>query len=170
MNNQALSVVDDGYFSIEIKSLLNPAFCAYVLYEFIKGYQTIDSRGAQYPLIFFVLPIVLQKVIRQKMNGTNASTGLNKWLVDNSEVRIELVQIISGMNYFTKKSLLFGLQSQIISMQNNKIVVGNNKKIKQPQGWIDERGDIIKKSTLLGKWFAQMEDSATIFTMFGVRI
>lgn len=170
MNKTTNVSVEGRSYSIEIRALFNSAFCALVLNEFIKGYQSIESKGSIFPLLFFILPIVLQKSTRDRMNGTNASTSLQKWLVENSEVRVELGQAINGMISFTKQAIIFGIHSQVFQIQNNYLILTNNRKLKQPQGWNDERGDILKKSMLLGKWFAQIDDCTTIYAMFGVRV
>lgn len=170
MNDTALISHEESY-PVEFRSLLNPAFCSVVLSEFIKGYQTYESTGAPYPLLFFVLPLTLQKSVRMKMNGCNAATGLHSWLIEQAEVRVDLALVMDSLVPFTKKAVLFSLQRQVFTIgEKGSIRMGNKRNMKQPAGWNDERSDILKKSLLLGKWFGQIQDGSTIFTLFGVRM
>jgi hypothetical protein len=170
MIKNATLPIDNHFHTIEIRSLFNPAFCAVVIHEFLKGYIPLDSKGAHFPLLFFVLPITMQKSIREKMQGTNSATGLHRWLIERPEVRVEIAQVMNGMSPFTKQALLFGMQSKVLSIEGGRVTIATSRNLKRPTDWEDERGDIIKKSSLLGKWFAQIEDPTTIYVMFGVTV
>lgn len=170
MNDTTLIDSEESY-PIELRSLLNPAFCTVVLSEFVKGYETYENAGVPYPLLFFALPLTLQKSVRMKMNRCNAATGLHSWLIEYAEVRVDIALVMDSLVPFTKKAILFALQREVLIIgENVSFRIGNKRKIKQPKGWNDERSDILKKSLLLGKWFGQIQDSSTIFSLFGVKI
>mgnify|MGYP000535543387 FL=1 len=53
----------------EIAFLLNPAFCGRILYSTIKTYANNSHRALPFPLIYLVLPLVLHKSTREKINS-----------------------------------------------------------------------------------------------------
>ncbi|MGG1314167.1 three component ABC system middle component [Cohnella laeviribosi] len=171
MDQEAILIKNNDDDPVELRSLLNPAFCAVVLSEFIKGYQSYVRSGAPFPLLFFVLPLALQKSVRIKMNRCNAATGLHSWLIQHADVRVDIALVIDSLVHFTKKATLFGIHRGVLLInEDGSICIGNKRTMKQPTGWNDERSDILKKSMLLGKWFGQIHDASTIFSLFGVRI
>lgn len=171
MHHDAVPAGSDVAYPVELRSLLNPAFCTVVLSEFLKGYQSYMGAGAPYPLLFFDLPLSLSNTVRMKMNGCNAATGLHSWLIEHVEVKVDFSLVMGSLVPITKRAVLFALQREVFVFKENGLLKLENKGgMKQPTGWNDERKDILKKSLLLGKWFGQIQDSSTIFSLFGVRI
>lgn len=49
--------------------MLNPAFCACLLYSFIDEYETENLKEPELPLLYLVLPLVLHKETRGTVNS-----------------------------------------------------------------------------------------------------
>lgn len=58
----------------EIANLLNPSFCAILLYSATFEYQKkAKNNSMPFPLLYLVLPIILHKSTRNRVNSrTNA--------------------------------------------------------------------------------------------------
>ncbi len=69
---------------IEIATLFNPAFCAVLLYDAVKSYESEQNQGMAYPLIFLILPFVLHKETRDALPSSRVrQVTLYQWAEEN---------------------------------------------------------------------------------------
>lgn len=71
--------------SPEVANLLNPAFCAVILYATVAEYQKKAKSGVPFPLLYLLLPIVLHQGTRSRINS---KTNMVVWLQRNPDVLI----------------------------------------------------------------------------------
>ncbi len=67
-------------FGREIYLVQNPAIGAAILWQFVCGYYygTEENKQVPFPLLFSVLPIIFRKDLRNVIEGTHKSSGLQK--------------------------------------------------------------------------------------------
>ena len=88
----------------EIAFLLNPAFCGRILYSTIKTYANNSHRALPFPLIYLVLPLVLHKSTREKINSR---TQLLVWIQKYPELLIDFPQRARDLVPITNETLEF---------------------------------------------------------------
>ncbi|KOP70272.1 hypothetical protein AMS59_20845 [Lysinibacillus sp. FJAT-14745] len=159
---------------VEIANLINPAFCGFLIYEFIKGHEEkVDSEvGTPYELFFLMLPIILHKPTKLVL-PRSVSTYMHVWLQEKPEVRVGFALRAKELVPFTKEAIHFLMKREIITVNEN----GNFKisgKIKPSVINSLENdskmylSDYQNKAKMLGRWFAVTGTSSTIYTMWGV--
>ena len=155
---------------VEVANLLNPAFCAVVIFEAARSYQKELESSLPYSLSYLVLPLVLHENTRSRLPSTTR-TKMHSWIRDNADLRIGFAERTRQMQPYTKDSLLFGMTMGIFGVdeQIGTINIYQNR-LKRPK-WKSgtETDACVKKSALLGKWFALTGEPTTIFAMWGIR-
>jgi len=158
----------------EIAYSLNPAYCTLVLHSAINGFinENQDDLGMPYPLIFLILPLIIYQPIRDALPN-NTAIRLTQWLKDNSQVQIWFAKRIEQLVPYTKETVLFAMQHQVIAIDKNGTFYLTKKRlnIKNELNWSDDviANICIKKAHFLGKWFAVTGDETTIFRIMGIR-
>ena len=66
----------------EVAHLFNPAFCALLLREAVRGFAEVSPSGMPHPLVFLLLPIVLHKATRESLPGS-ITTKMHPWLQEH---------------------------------------------------------------------------------------
>jgi hypothetical protein len=152
----------------EIANLLNPAFCSLVLREAVKGYQSKKSFGMPYPLAFLVFPLVLHKPTRESF-PKKTSAKMRLWLQNQPEIRIGFAERSRQLVTFTKEAILFGTNNNILGINDDLLVAQG--RIKTTKLWVDdsEVSNCLKIAGFLGKWFTTIEDTSTIFIIWGIQ-
>ncbi|MBB6400980.1 hypothetical protein HNP92_000265 [Methanococcus maripaludis] len=164
--NNAHNLRNEYVVDMDIISMLNPAFCGIVIYKFLEGHAKIRETGLEYPLIYFILPLIFSDKIRPTIKG-RSDTLLSKWLSENPEVIVELSEEIIPSMQYTKEALIYAYNQGIISINTNgNFILGNKIKIKG----LTEEKELLKKASLLGNLFANSGDVKTIYQSFGVRV
>ncbi|MBD1856715.1 MULTISPECIES: three component ABC system middle component [Leptolyngbya] len=153
----------------EFAHLFNPAFCSVILQGAVRDFGTVQEEGMPYALFFLVLPIVLHKSTRQVL-PKKATTKLHAWLQEHPQVLIGFADRTRSMVPYTKEALAFGLHTDIIRFNDNGNLTWVRKKIKTlPWETGTERAECYSKAKLTGRWLGQSGETATIYTMWGIR-
>lgn len=157
-----------GERPIEIASLFNPVFCSVILREAINGFESEQSEGMAYPLVFLVLPIVLHKTTRDNIPNI-LTTKMHSWINKNRELKIEFPDRVRNFNMITREGLLYGLQANLFSINDHGRFKVSNRKIKNTWMLDSEPSKCSKKAGFVGRWLAQAGDTKTIFHMWGIK-
>lgn len=156
---------------LEYANLLNPAFCSIILQNAIKGYQNEKKQGMPYPLLFLVLPLVLQNSTRNAL-PKRIVTKLHIWLQRNPEARVGFGDRTRNLVPYTKEALAFGMQTGIISICDDGKFTWVNGKLKPilAVSWSSDTEPAIcyKKAEFIGRWLAQAGEVSTIYIMWGI--
>jgi hypothetical protein len=157
--------------SPEERSLLNPGFCANLLWHAGRGYADISDSGLSFEEAFLVLPFVLHSETRETLpRGTR--TSLAVWLDANPLARSRIATRAQLLVAFTKEGILFGGVHGFIQISEGRVYA--NEKWKQVvnrslRTSSDEVRECAKRAEFIGKWFAQAGSSQTVLALMGVR-
>lgn len=155
----------------EERHLLNPSFCALMLWEAARGYQSRAEAGIPIPLAFLVLPIVLHRETRGTLPRALA-TSLPVWLADYPLIRTRIVERTRALAPFTREALLFGGLHGLLSVRAEG-VSSNTDWIQRVTPVLRSSSDEVrecgKKSGFLGKWFERAGSAETVMALFGVK-
>ncbi|MEG0835734.1 MAG: three component ABC system middle component [Christensenellaceae bacterium] len=153
--------------SPEVAYLLNPAFCARVIYGVIFSYQKESQRKFPLVLAYLVLPIILHKYTRERISSR---TYMQVWLQRNPEVLIGFARRAKSLTIITNEAIEFLLQSQIIAFDAADIEITKPLRLSK-QKCIDDPEilECFAKAEPIGKWFARAGAVENIYVGWGVR-
>lgn len=156
-----------GERSLEERALLNPGFCANLLWHAANG-----ADGAlSFEESFLVLPFVLHRETRLALPRSHR-TSLAVWLEENPLSRSKVASRAIYLVQFTREALLFGGVHGLIQIDEGKVraTVSLKRTIKKVLAESsDEVTDCAKRAYFIGKWFAHTGNSATVLALVGVR-
>ena len=154
---------------IEVANLFNPAFCSILLRGAVNAYQGERDAGMPYILSFLILPLVLHKPTRDALPST-IRTRMHVWLQNKPETQIGFVNRIRQLTPITKEAIIFSMQSDLVTFDEGGNLVLVAKQFKLPS-WVNNSEPELcyRKSQFIGRWLAQVGDTSTILTMWGIR-
>ena len=157
--------------SPEERSLLNPGFCANLLWHAGLGYADVSNSGLSFEEAFLVLPFVLHLETREVL-PRDTRTSLVVWLDNNPLARSRIATRAQLLVKFTKEGMLFGGVHGLIRIGDGRVYA--NEEWKQVvnrslKGSSDEVRGCAKRAVFIGKWFAQAGSSQTVLALMGVR-
>ena len=152
----------------EVKNLLNPAFCGRIIYYTVSEYQKRTKRDFPFPLVYLVLPLVLPRSIRTKIDSR---TQLINWLQKHQELVFNFGKRAGDLVEITNEAIEFMLQTGYMMLTDNGelskvITAGTLSKTK----YIDQEvSECLNKAEHVGRWFASAGKAEQIYTSLGVR-
>lgn len=157
--------------SVDVYSQTNPAFLGIIVYQFVIGYEKASGEFPDYPLLFLPCPITLSKGLARTMNGTNVTTGLAKWYLQNPEVQINLANEVKQSVSFSRSAVQFDLLSKVLEIHGSAFAPVDKAFKKKPQ---DQNGNAIENrpftaANRLGQWCGQIQSTKHIFALLGLR-
>jgi len=153
--------------SPEVSYLLNPAFCAQILYGAIMAYKKECKRDFPFLLSYLVLPIILHKDTRQRIKIV---THMQVWLQRNPELLIGYAKRAKSLVPITSEAIEFLLQNGIASFNGDSIIIICPLKTSKLKSISDEEmKECFLKSEAAGKWFARNGTVENIYQSWGVR-
>lgn len=156
------------YRADEVKHLLNPAFCGRVIYGTVTEYQKKTKRDFPYPLTYLILPLVLPRQIRTKINSR---TQFPNWVQNHQEFIFNFWKRAKDLVEITNEAVEFMLQTGYMKLTDNgelskDFETGALSKSKYSDAEVD---DCLVKAENVGRWFATTGRIETIFISLGVR-
>ena len=155
--------------SPEVANLLNPAFCATILYATIAKYQRKAKVGIPFPLLYLILPIVLHQSTR---NRITSRTNMVVWLQRNPDSLIGFPDRTRSLVVFTNEAIEYLLLQQIIAITNGTLIIKktlSKSKMDKFAATDCEILDCIQKATYVGRWFYKMRAEENIYAAWRVR-
>ena len=150
----------------EVKNLLNPAFCGRLLFEAVKGYEENVKDAMPFPLVYLVLPLVLHKRTREKIN---CRTAFINWVQSNPNVLIGFKRRTGDLVDITNLAVEFMLQTEYFQItEDGKLEIGNKKLSTTKSNNMDVK-ECLRKAKHVGKWFASNGRVDNIFIALGVK-
>lgn len=163
--------------TIEQRNLLNPAFCAVVLWQVATGYQaeaeTVTDATAALPveLAFVGASFVLRGQTRRQLPGT-VRTSLATWIQDHPLERSTVAKGIEILRPYVREALLFGAQHGVLLIAGRGVASepGAAKRIKSylKQSSADVR-DCAGQAHFVGRWLHKGGTPSTVMAMLGVQ-
>lgn len=149
----------------EVAYLFNPAFCGGVIYKCVKSYQEEAKQCMPYPLSYLILPIILHKNTRVRINSISH---MKVWLQKNPDVLINFALKAKNLVIITNEAVEFLLQQRIIEITNDGISIIKLLSSKKINGIIDaEIKECFSKAEHVGKWFARSGAVENIYNAWG---
>lgn len=158
----------------EERNLLNPAFCAALLWHAANG-ASGDSNSLRSSLSFtesfLVLPLILHQKTRESLPSQMRSS-LPVWISDNPLIVASLPKRAESLVPYTKEAISFGARGGIFRIEEQELkpqldqATNIRRTIRQTSAEVQQ---CMKKAEFLGKWFAKTGSPETIFTLLGVR-
>lgn len=155
--------------SPEIANLLNPAFCAVILYVTVAEYQKKAKSGMPFPLLYLLLPIVLHQGTRSRINS---KTNMVVWLQRNPDALVGFPERARSLVAFTNEAIEYLLLQQTVHVDSGGLVIQKVlSKAKMDKLAADdlEISDCIQKAAHVGRWFYNMRAEENIYAAWGVR-
>jgi Family of unknown function (DUF6521) len=157
--------------SIEERNLLNPGFCATLLWHAAQGYAAERNVAMAIELTFLVLPVVLHRETRESL-PTNIRTSLPTWLADHPIVRTRLGERAATLRSFTREALVFGGVHALLSFARDGVRANSElkKRVNSTlKGTSDEVRDCARRAEFLGRWLEKTGGPETAMALVGVR-
>ena len=155
----------------EVAALLNPAFCAVLLREAIRGYGR-ETQGAAMPLtlIPFVLPLALHAATRAALPPTTR-TKMHVWLQGRPEARILFARRAKALYPYAREALLFGIMQGLFTLDHEAGASATRRRFRH--GGLEPASDdfLASRDTagLIGRWLGRSGQPHIIYAMWGVR-
>lgn len=157
--------------SREERALLNPGFCATLLWHAVRGYASVGSGAMSFEEAFLVLPFVLHRKTREALpQGTR--TSLAVWLNDNPLARGMIARLARLLVTFTKEGMTFGGVHGLIRIDEGRFHAEERWKQSVNRSLMessDEVRECAKRAEFVGKWFALAGSAPTVLALMGVR-
>jgi hypothetical protein len=155
----------------EERALLNPSFCASLLWQAAAGYEVTSQQPLPFDLAFLILPLVLHRVTRESLPKLVKSS-VASWLDDNPIARSRVADRARVLSAHTKEALMFGGLYGLLKFKG--IDVAANTEMKKHitadlKTSTDEVRACAKRAEFVGKWLATSGNPNTILAMMGVR-
>ena len=157
--------------SREERTLLNPAFCANLLWHATTGHSVCNGTALAFEEAFLVLPLILERKTREAL-PRNIRTSLVVWLEANPLVRGRIATKAQHLAEFTKEALLFGGIHGFITIHEGCIhgrhqwARAVRKSLRKSS---DEVRECARKAEFVGRWFAHAGAVMTVLALIGVR-
>lgn len=155
----------------EERTLLNPGYCANLLWHAARGHTSIGGTALAFEEAFLVLPLVLDRRTREAL-PRDTRTSLATWLEGDPLARGRIASRAQILAEFTKEALLFGGVHGLLSISEGQVVgvdAWSKAVRKSLRGSSDEVRETAKKAEFAGKWFALAGAAATVLALMGVR-
>ena len=156
----------------EIQSLLNPAFCAQLLWRTARTLAVSDSSrsGLDFSLVFLVLPMCLHKEIRSALPG-NVSTSMAVWVLRTPLAPAILADRAIALVSTTKEALVFGGIYGLLRFDGTTLVSNGDWAPDFPKAKFqsDEVRLCTRAAEFLGRWFARTGNAETVLAILGVQ-
>jgi hypothetical protein len=152
---------------IEVRNLLNPAFCALVLVRALKGYEENDDIGMPYSLSLLVLPLCLHKTSREVI-ADNPRGYLLKVLSENPQLAVGFPQRAATLMPYSLEALGFAMHVGCFNVDRDGRLTTLPRSVRQSITGTAESVACQRVARLVGKQFAEISDRATIYTALGV--
>lgn len=152
----------------ELAYLLNPPFCARLLYTAVKTYSLECKQSIPFPLIYLVLPIVLHKETRLSVNSISK---MSHWISSHQELLVGFHQRARFFVQITNEAMEYLLMTNYIAVDEKACIYTNPKMkaLSETRLVCGDTRDCIKCARSIGKWFARSGDAKTIYISWGVR-
>ena len=155
----------------EVAYNLNPAYCGWLLREAAEGYVGEKPAGMPFPLAFLVLPLVLHRATRETLPKSTVTT-LHAWLQARPEARLGFASRARQLAPVTREAIVLAGSLDRLGFGDGGTLLATGKLGKGKAALLERSSTMkasVQKAKLVGKWFAEAGEPATVFHMWGVR-
>jgi len=162
--------------TIEQRDLLNPAFCAVVLWHIALGYREealstgSGEGGLPLELSFVGASLVLRGQTRSKLPGT-IRTSLIAWLQDNPLERSAIARGVEILRPYVREAIIFGVHHGALMTAGPSLAPIDSAKNKMTiyvkQASPDVQ-DCVRRGQFVGRWLQKNGTSGTTLALLGL--
>lgn len=163
--------------TIEQRNLLNPAFCAIVVWHLVRGYQieskSLGAISTLFPLelAFVGSSFVLRGQTRNQLPRMT-STSLATWIYDHPLERSAVAKGVVVLRDTVRDALLFGVQQGLLSV-NGRGLDSTEAQAKKIKAYLstssDEVRECMRKAAFVGRWLCKAGAPPTVLALLGVQ-
>lgn len=157
---------------LEERRLLNPAFCAQLIWRAARGHSSSNIGPLAFEQAFLILPLVLHGELRASL-PRDTRTSMAVWLETAPVARRWIAAGARLLVPFTKEALLFGGVHGFITFDRINVRAverawgrAESRAVSQST---DEVKDCVKRAEFVGKWMASTGSAPTVLALLGVR-
>lgn len=156
----------------DIYAETNPAFGAYLLVSFIRGFAEANESGPELPVAYLVLPIAISGDLKASFDSTNKRTGLQEWLERSPQIQIGLAERLNATMGFVREALRLGCFSRVVKLgADTRLNIGEQSIRKSlANGLSDELSLSVRHAERLGYWCAVAGSTKTIYDTMGLTL
>lgn len=157
--------------SPEERNLLNPSFCAMLIWQATHAYRQESNRLISVEESFLVLPIVLHQATRDAL-PRNIRTSLAVWIQENPLIRARFGGRAQILVPYVREALLFAGLRGLLKFSGSTIDANPNHEgiiAGVVNGSSEEVISCAKRSAFVGRWFARTGGPTTVLALLGVR-
>lgn len=156
----------------DIYAETNPAWVAWVLCSFIRGFSQVDPHGVDVPVAYLAVPICLSGDLLGTFDGTNKKTGLREWIERSPQIQIELGDRVNGSMDLVSDAVRLGCFSKAVQMSAEGRLLAGPLPLKTDlaQGLSPDLAGPVKRADRLGYWMAGAGSTKTIFDILGLSL
>lgn len=157
--------------SPEEQGLLNPSFCATLLWHAALGHTAEVNCPIAFELSFIVLPLVLHRETREALPRT-ATTSLAVWLDQDPLLRSKIADRACLLVKHSKEALAFGGLYEMLRIASGGVEANANWKKKISKTLVNSSEEVrhcAKRAEFVGKWFGKSGDASTVMALMGVK-
>ena len=160
---------------MEVRNVQNPALGAGLLWRFACGYSEAHPRRepVPLPLLFVVLPIILQEQVEELVAGTQKASGLRVFAGKFAKSANSMQDLLMGIHdrvlllrRLSKESLALALATRLLHLETTAGVIALSQ-VEAVAGIPLEVRRMMKSAEKLGLWCGQltMHEIATILKL-----
>ena len=161
-----------GERSHEERTLLNPAFCAMLLWWASRGCADVREEGMSFEEAFLVLPLVIQGKVRHAL-PRDTRTSLAVWINRYPLALGTVANSARALVPFTKDGVLWGGRHGLTRISGGWLQAdeGWHGVVHQSLGeGSDETRLCARRASFVGRWFARAGSPSTVLALLGVRV
>lgn len=163
--------------TIEERNLLNPAFCAVILWFLAKGYRTeadaLVEAQSQLPLTlaFVGSSFVLRGQTRRKL-PTTIRTSLPSWVCEHPLDRSAVAKGVEVLRPYVREAIMFGTQSGLLGLTGAAVTADDNaqRRInKYVRLSTPEVQECASRAEFVGRWLMKCGTPSTVLSLLGMQ-
>ena len=147
-----------------VAHMLNPAFLAGMVVAATYAYTNDTGRPMPYAYPYVIAPLLLHRQTRDALPGT-ARAHLSKWVENHQVLALGFPQRARELRINVDEGLRHALRNDLLIIEDGGLVASSPPRRAADLG--DARA-VLARATLLGRWFARVEQPATVFALLGV--
>ncbi|SMC07636.1 conserved hypothetical protein [Rubrobacter radiotolerans DSM 5868] len=151
----------------ETAFLHNPAFCGEICRRAIHAHARRGRGSFPLPLLYLVLPLVLDRRIRDKIRE-NTRQKMHAWLQDHPELRVGFADHVRASSPTSMEALSYLFCTGAARVDESGIVLSGYAPAPLSKRE-DDVAHIFRKSTVVGRWFADSGTPESVYMMWGIR-
>lgn len=158
--------------SNEEQTLLNPAFCAFLIWIAAKSRLDNDCKKMSIWEVFILLALILPGNTRGVLPRSTA-TSLPVWLKKHPVEHKKLPQRVRALMPYAQLAVYFGASQNMFQFEDFSIVCDTSWEkeiLKIVKNSSDEVKSCTTKARLVGRWLAASGNPTTILSIIGVKL